>query len=115
MSRLPAGSFNRKLELQQRPAGVDGTNQPVDNWEHVRYLRARPVGATGMSVIRSAEQGIAVGPGKYSWRIRYRPTGINEGMRVVYQGVIFDIIDVRHDYENHDWTDLVCETGGNRG
>ena len=116
MSRLGAGSFSRKVEILRRTEVLDGTNQPVaGDLEPYLVLRARPVGDSGMAAIRAAESGIALSAGRYSWRVRYRPTGIDTGMVLRHAGILFDIKAVRHDFEHHDWTDIVCETGANIG
>ncbi|HEX8586172.1 MAG TPA: phage head closure protein [Allosphingosinicella sp.] len=115
---IAAGELNRMIAIEQRGAVLDEANQSIDAWTAVPGLGAlwaRPLTANGMSSVRAAQEGIPVSPGRYSWRIRYRPVGITTDMRVNHKGMFFDIRDIRHDIEHHDWTDLVCELGGNDG
>jgi SPP1 family predicted phage head-tail adaptor len=110
---MGAGEFNRKILLRERTGAVDGTNQPLDEWNVLPTftLWAKILGANGMAVVRSALAGVPAAPGKYSFRVRYRPTGITEDMRVEYGGTHFVIRDIRHDLDRHEWTDIICETG----
>lgn len=112
---MAAGELNRRIAILKRGVAVDGTNQQIGVLEPYLTLWARILGATGMAAVRAAQEGIALAPGRYSFRIRYRPTGVDAGMAVKYQEMVFDIVDVRHDLANHDYTDLVCETGANNG
>lgn len=116
---IPAGELNRLIAIEGRGTGVDDANQSVDTaWATVPGLGAlwsRPLTTNGMAAVRAAEDGVPISPGRYSWRIRYRPVGITTAMRVNYKGTFFDIRDIRHDYERKQHTDLVCETGGNDG
>ena len=114
MSRA-AGDRNRRIAIERHSTVMDEANQEIDGWEHVMYRWARPLTATGMAAVRAQEDGIGLSPGRYSWRINYTPVGIDEGMRVNYKGMFFDIRDIRHDLANREHTDLVCEFGGNNG
>lgn len=110
-----AGERTCLVTIERHAPGVDAANQPVDVWEFVMKRWARPLTASGMSAVRAAEQGVPAVLGRYSWRINFTPQGIDVGMRLNYKGTIFDISDVRHDYANKGYTDIVCEQGGNRG
>lgn len=109
------GERTRLIHIEKRTAGKDAANQPIDVWEFVMRRWGKPLTATGMSAVRSAQEGVPAVPGRYSWRVKFTPTGIDVGMRVNYKGVIFAIQDIRHDYANREYTDLVCEQGGNNG
>lgn len=109
------GERTRRIVIEKRQAGVDAANQPIDAWEPVMSRWGKPLTSSGMAAVRAAEQGVNAAPGRYSWRIKFTPEGIDVGMRVNYKGVIFDIRDIRHDYAGKDYTDLVCEQGGNNG
>lgn len=111
---VPAGERNRLISIEKLVPGKDAVNQPIEVWTLHKQRWARPLGNTGMATIRSAEQGVQVAPGKYSWRCNFHLDS-TEAMRVVYKGMIFDIKEIRHDLHRRQWTDLVCETGGNRG
>jgi phage head-tail adaptor, putative, SPP1 family len=109
------GERNRFLHVEKRSSGVDAANQPIDVWELVMKRWGKPLTSPGMSAVRAAENGVNASPARYSWRINFTPNGIDVGMRVNYKGVIFDILDIRHDYATREYTDLVCEQGGNNG
>ena len=114
---MGAGEFNRKIQVERRSAGVDSLNQPLDTWELAfpNGLWSKILGMSGMAVIRNEQAGIPVSPGRYSFRIRYRATGISTAMRVIYAGAVFDIGDIRHDLDGHVYTDLICESGASNG
>lgn len=111
---VAAGERNRLITIEKKVPGKDAVNQPIDVWTTHRKRWARPLGNTGMAAIRGAEQGVAVSPGKYSWRCNFHLDS-TDAMRVVYKGTIYDIKEIRHDLQNREWTDLVCETGASRG
>ena len=46
--------------------------------------------------------------------MRYR-TDLNAGMRIVYNGTIFNVLAVLPDGEDRDRVDLACSTGINEG
>ena len=49
---------------------------------------------------------------RYSFRINY-DRSITVGMQIRERdGTRYNIISVRHDKAEHDWTDVVAETGG---
>lgn len=115
MSRA-AGEYTRKITIKERGVEVDAANQPIDSWTIKFRLWSKPRSKTGMSSVRAAEAGIAASPTLYSFRIKYRPTGITTAMRIEdNDGNIFDIREIIHDIAEHEWTDLVSETGGNNG
>lgn len=112
---LAAGKLNRLITIQQRGVGVDALNQPLSVWNTLAVVYANVVGSTGMANIRqstTSEEGLTREVNAYSFRIRYR-TDVNAKMRVMLEGVPYDIKQVRHDHANREWTDLVCEVGGN--
>jgi head-tail adaptor len=114
---LAAGTLNRRIRINRREAGTGPGGEPIDNWLPVfRRLRARPMTQKGMATIAGLQGGeVAASVNSYSWEIRYRPTGIDVGMQLVYQGIAFDIISLKHDFERHQWTNIICQQGGNAG
>lgn len=102
------------INVQQRSADRLPSGQPSGAWSTYKSLWAQPQGVSGLAAIRAAEQGVALAPARYSFKINYR-TDITDAMRVEYQGMIFDIRQVRHDLAGKRSTFLVCETGGNNG
>ena len=109
------GERTRLIIIEKREGTVDEANQPIDVWEFVMRRWAKPLTATGMTAVRSAEAGVPVVPSRYSFRINYTPAGIDVGMRVNMKNALFDIRDIRHDHAQREYTDLVCEAGGNNG
>ncbi len=107
---LPAGKLNRLITVFQQTDKQDVTGQPLEEWFEFTKLWAWPKTQTGMGVTRNASN-VAASINAYSFRVRYR-TDITDAMRVSYGGLIFDIKQVRHDIENLEWTDLVCQQGG---
>lgn len=115
---MRAGDLNRRIRIERRQVGSDAAGQPLDGWDPapVATVWANVKGATGMASIRqtSLQDNVAASVNSYSFRIRYRE-GIDAGMRVVLAGVPYDIKQVRMDHARREWTDLVCEQGGNDG
>lgn len=109
---LNVGTLNRLITIQAKQAGVDAAGQPVNTWTDVAKVWANVKGETGMASIRKTlpRDGVSMSLDAYSFRIRFR-TDFTAGMRVLYQGTAFDILQVRMDYAGRVWTDLVCETG----
>lgn len=113
---MQAGELNRRITIQSRQSGEDAAGQPIDTWVDVASVWANVKGATGMASIRQSglQDNVSASLNSYSFRIRYR-TGLNAGMRVVMTGVPYDVKQVRMDHAGREWTDLVCEQGGNDG
>lgn len=107
-----AGDLRRRVRIERRVSGVDEIGQPVSAWETVAEVWADIRGQTGMGTITRQQEGVPASVERYSIRIRYRD-GITAGMRVVYGAHVFDIRQVRMDFEGREYTDLVCELGGN--
>lgn len=110
---MRAGQLNRRITIQQRDPGTDSSGAPLQTWKDVVTVWSNIAGYTGMRSIRITGE-IPATRKRYSFRIRYRD-GIDEGMRVVYNGQNFDIREVRMDFAGMIWTDLVCELGSNDG
>ena len=106
------GSLRCQITIQSRQSGVDGAGQPINIWTDVATVWANVLGETGMASIRKTlpRDGVSVSLDAYSFRVRFM-TGIVAGMRVIYEGATFDILQVRMDYTGRLWTDLVCEAG----
>lgn len=113
---LESGRLNRRITIQRRGPEQDEAGQPIDGWVEVGKPWAWIKGQTGMGVGRqlAGEGTVAASLNVYSFRIRYRPA-ITDAMRVLYDGRVYDIKHVRHDLAGREWTDLVCELGGNDG
>lgn len=116
---LAAGDLCRAIRIDQRdPDALDALNMPVQGdaaWEPYKTTWGNPKGQSGMGVIRTAAE-VNASVNAYSWRIRYDRT-INRGMRLIElaTGDVYDIMDVRHDLDRREWTDLICHVGGTNG
>lgn len=113
---MKAGELNRQIVIQSRDSGSDAAGQPVDTWTTLATVWSKILGATGMGSIRQSanRDGVSVELNSYSFRIRYR-TDVDAAKRVVFDGNNYDVKQVRHDLAKREWTDLVCELGGNAG
>ncbi|MFT0532435.1 phage head closure protein [Castellaniella hirudinis] len=105
---MKAGTFNRRIMIQDHVQEQDDTGQIIDIWVDIATAWAWIKTQSGMSTISN---GVAISLTHYSFRIRYR-TDVDVGMRVFYNGVSFDIQYIAHDLAHHEWTDLVCQTTG---
>ena len=110
---MDIGSLNRRITIQRRQTGEDEAGQPLLGWEDVASVWANVLGQTGLGTIKNSGD-VTAAIKAYSFRIRFRE-GLDEGMRVVLAGTPFDVKQVRMDYAGREWTDLVCEQGGNDG
>ncbi|MET0332554.1 MAG: phage head closure protein [Dyella sp.] len=112
---LAAGTLNRLITIQQRSAAQDEAGQPIDTWSDVISVWANIAGHTGMrSIATGSANGVVASIDAYSIRIRYRE-GIDTSMRVVCGSRTFDIKQIRYDLAGREWTDLICQQGGNDG
>lgn len=112
---IAAGSLSRKVLFEHPVGTVDELNQPVRVWLPLLYRWGRPLGSTGMAAVRALMEGVPLVPGQYSWRFRFLLSGVTTDMRINYKGQIFDIREIRHDFDRRSYTDYVCELGGNNG
>ena len=110
---MEIGKLNRRVTIQQLVSGQDAAGQPVQTWTDVATVWANVAGDTGLRTIKNAGD-VTAAIKRYSIRIRFRE-GLDEGMRVLLGAVPFDVKEVRMDYAGREWTDLVCEQGGNDG
>lgn len=111
---MKAGTLNRRVTIQRPGEGFDEAGQPVTDWQDVATVWANIAGQTGMGTITRAQDGVGASIERYSIRIRYRE-GLDAGMRVVSGAQVFDVRQVRMDFDRREYTDLVCEAGGNDG
>lgn len=110
-----AGEYNRRIEIDYRVAGVGPVGQPVNEWKLLFPRWAKILTQTGMGAIKmAAEGGLANVVNRASFRIRYTRQ-VDAGMRVRYQGAIYEIIGVSPDLAGHKYVDLICETGASDG
>jgi len=112
------GDRNRLVEFWKDSGAVDEANEPVpDPWVLHKKKWAHIKGETGMGTIRAAASagGINTPLDRYSFRINYDKS-ITVGMQVREKdGTRYNILSVRHDKVDRNWTDVVAETGGSNG
>lgn len=102
---MKAGLLNRKITIQALGSGVDAIGQPIESWStfaqpwaNIRFLNG----------VESVKGDAEVSVSKASIRIRYRQD-ITEAMRVVYNGITYQIKAVLPDEAGRDHVDLSCE------
>lgn len=100
---LKAGSLNKLVTIQAKTDTVDAIGQPVNTWVDVATVWADIRYLSGLESIKSdADVSIA----KVSVRVRYI-ADIKPSMRVVYEGVIYQIKAVLP--SGKVYMDLACE------
>lgn len=113
---IAAGDLNRQIIIEERTVGVDALNQPNGAWTAISNgtVWANIKGYTGLRSISQGVDGVGATLDRYSIRVRFR-TDVNVAMRVNHNGNFYDIIDIRQDYADQCWTDLICNIGLNDG
>lgn len=99
------GNLKWRCTLQQPATGQDATGQPLTGWVDVANFWADIRQTGGLEAIKA---GAITAKVQTSIRPRYR-TGINSGMRVVCDGVVYNILAVLPDKAGKAHVDLVCE------
>lgn len=112
------GEYNRRIEIWKPTGAKNAANEPLPNaWELHKSKWSRVRGETGMATIRAsaAAGGVNTPLDRYSFRVNYDPS-ITVSMQVRERdGTRYNILSVRHDKANREWTDIVAETGGSNG
>lgn len=105
---MKAGDLRNRIVIQRRlPGGKLG--QPSSNWEDVVSVRANIRFGSGSEAIRSGQP---VSQANCSIRIRRR-TGVSADMRVVSEGVVYEVKAMLPDMLKREYVDLVCVVVGN--
>jgi SPP1 family predicted phage head-tail adaptor len=112
------GDRNRLVEFWKPSGAVNEANEPLpDAWVPYKSKWAHIKGETGMGTIRAAASagGVNTPLDRYSFRVNY-DTSITIDMQVREKdGTRYNILSVRHDKVDRNWTDVVAETGGSNG
>lgn len=113
---LNAQKLNRRVTIQQKAGTQDTFGQLVDTWVDVCQLWAnvKTITGTGFMTNEHNSGGTEVSRATASFRVRRR-AGIVAGMRLVHQGVVYDIRAVLPDLQDNRYMDLGCATGENQG
>jgi len=116
---LRAGEINRRVRIERRIQGQDGTGQPIDTWELVGFLWAGIANETGLGAIRSSLQGnVPASIARYSFLVRFEAAmslGVDASMRIVHDGLMFEIKGLTRDLKSREKAFIICEQGGNDG
>lgn len=110
---LPAGLLNRHIFIDARRQEMSG-GQLVDEWEQIFDGWAQIDPRNTRATQAPSPDGVARDIESYTFRIRYRPS-VDAGMRLRYQGHVFAIVGVVHDFAGHVFTDILCSLGGAPG
>ncbi len=102
---MNAGQLNRKITIQAFGSGVDAIGQPIESWSTFAQTWANIRFLNGVESVKADAE---VSVSKASIRIRYRQD-ITNAMRVVYNGITYEIKAVLPDEERREHVDLVCE------
>ena len=101
---LRAGTLTQRITIQRRaPGGALG--QPSNTWEDVATVAANMRYGSGSEAIRSGQ---VASLAKVSIRIRWR-TDVTAAMRVLCNGLDYNIVNVIPDMQRRVYVDLVCE------
>lgn len=116
---IGAGELNRRIRIERLADGKDDWGQPVKSWVLVGNVWAGIAGETGLGAIRSSLQGgVPASIARYSFLVRFDVIGrlaVNPGMRIVYDGLVFDIKGVTRDLKDRTIAFIITEQGGNDG
>lgn len=105
---LNAGRLDQQITLQQRVDVVNGFGENVPTWSDVATVWASANPKRGREFFAAAQQQ-AEGP--VAFLIRYR-SGLTERMRVVWNGVNYDIASPPIDgFGLKESLELMCVTG----
>ena len=110
------GEYNRKIEIWKRVNTTDAAGEPVlGNFAFYKAKWAKVRGRNGMQSIReSTADGVTAPTDMLSYRVRYC-TDITVDMQLRRLGVVMDIIAIRQDDADREWTDIIVRTGGSDG
>lgn len=116
---IPAGQLNRRIRIERRATGSDPAGQPIDTWEPVGELWAGIANETGLGAIRSSLQGgVPASIARYSFLVRFeaaRSLAVDAGMRIVHDGLVFEVKGVIRDLKDRERAYITAEQGGNAG
>lgn len=104
---MQSGRLDSKAVIQRRGAAVDAIGQPVESWVEVATVWADLRHVNGLEALRGDAPVSSV---KSSIRVRHLD-GLDAGMRVVADGVVYEIEAVLPQ-GRRDWIDLVCNRVG---
>lgn len=116
---MKAGDLRQLITLERHVSGEDEAGQPLDTWELAGQLWANIGNETGMGAIRSGLQGnVPASITRYSFMVRFDDclaVGVDAAMRIVHEGLIFDVKGVVRDLQHRDRAYILTDQGGTVG
>lgn len=112
------GMRPHRIAVQSRAVGSDDAGQPNGAWTLVGYLWANIGHDTGKAAIRRASEQLPVPYSQYSFAVPLcdvRALGVTDAMRIVHDGLNFDIKGITQNLQDRTEAFIVCELGGNDG
>ena len=103
-----AGQFKTRITIQHYTDAEDASGATVKRWEPLAEVWANVRHLSGYEAIKADA---VTSVTRASVRIRLR-TGINAGMRVLANGLTYEIKSVQPDLTSRQHVDLVCEVRG---
>lgn len=101
---MRAGDLNRRITIQAPGTARDAAGQPIAGWIDVATVSADVRQQSGLQAIKAGAPTTQLAA---SIRIRWRK-GVDERMRVLYDGQVYTIATVIRD-PRRVFMDLVCE------
>ena len=101
---LDLGKMRHRIEIQHLADGENEVGETIKVWTKYKKLWAEKKQLKGENPIYSDKEGIQY---KYRFKVRYR-TDIDEDMRVIYDGIIYDIKNINHVKELNPYTTIDC-------
>lgn len=99
------GRLNRRITVQQQSSVQDEVGQPVQTWADHANLWADVRTQGGLEAIKAGGVTSTV---RVSMRVRYA-TNVTAGMRVLLDGIAYNITAVLPDEAGRRHMDLLCE------
>lgn len=103
---LQAGSLNCRVTILRREKVRSPGGQLVDEWVEHAHTWANVAKLTGLGTIK-AESDVTLM--KASYRVRYR-RDLSTTMRLLHDGVVYDIKAVLPDHARREYVDLVVQS-----
>ena len=98
------GKMRESIELQSKSVTRDAAGGEVVTWSTVAtvFAQAQPISGREFVAMRAAQSTIT-----HRFRLRYL-TGINTGMRVLWAGVAYDILEAINVDARNRQLELLC-------
>ncbi|HEX9768436.1 MAG TPA: phage head closure protein [Kiloniellales bacterium] len=106
MGLLNAGDMDREVTIEQRSLST-GTPDPVETWTTWATVWARRLDRTGMEVFRAGRE---EREGATVFRLRWI-AGLSAEMRLVEDGVVYDIQSIAELGRREGWDVLATRRG----